>query len=96
MNHSLDSVVIILLAAVLAVIICRRLHIPAILGYLVVGFLAGPGVLRLIPQTSATDFLGEIGIVFLMFSIGLEFSLPKLRAMRRLGRDAYEKFCVSN
>ncbi len=84
MNHSLDSVVIILLAAVLAVIICRRLHIPAMLGYLVVGFLAGPGVLRLIPQTGATDFLGEIGIVFLMFSIGLEFSLPKLRAMRQL------------
>ncbi len=42
-------------------------------------------MLPLIPQTAATDYLGEIGIVFLMFSIGLEFSLPKLRAMRKLG-----------
>ena len=49
-----------------------------------VGFIAGPGMFRLIPQSHATDYLGEIGIVFLMFSIGLEFSLPKLKAMRRL------------
>ena len=54
------------------------------LGYLLVGFIAGPGMLKLIPQGHATDYLGEIGIVFLMFSIGLEFSLPKLKAMRRL------------
>ncbi len=82
--HALDSVVAVLLVAVLTVIICRRLRIPAMLGYLVVGFIAGPGMLRLVPQTEATDFLGEIGIVFLMFSIGLEFSLAKLRSMKHL------------
>ncbi|MBR7001733.1 MAG: cation:proton antiporter [Neisseriaceae bacterium] len=82
--HALDSVVMLLAVAVLTVIICRRLHIPTMLGYLIVGFIAGPGVLHIISQTEATDFVGEIGIVFLMFSIGLEFSLPKLRAMKSL------------
>ncbi|MDO4641567.1 MAG: cation:proton antiporter [Neisseria sp.] len=81
---SLAPAVIILLAAVISVIVCRRFNIPSMLGYLLVGFIAGPGVLHLIPQGSATDYLGEIGIVFLMFSIGLEFSLAKLKAMRRL------------
>ncbi|UOO82534.1 cation:proton antiporter [Uruburuella testudinis] len=85
MEHfSLAPIVIVLLVAVLTVIVCRRLNIPSMLGYLLVGFIAGPGMLHLIPQTSATDYLGEIGIVFLMFSIGLEFSLPKLQAMRKL------------
>ena len=82
--HALDSVVMLLAVAVLTVIVCRRLHIPTMLGYLIVGFIAGPGVLHIISQTEATDFVGEIGIVFLMFSIGLEFSLPKLRAMKSL------------
>jgi CPA2 family monovalent cation:H+ antiporter-2 len=41
-------------------------------------------VASLIPEGEETQFLGEIGIVFMMFSIGLEFSLPKLRAMRHL------------
>lgn len=84
MDHSLGSVVLVLLVAVLTVIICRRTNIPAMIGYLVVGFLTGPGVLKIIPQTPATEFLGEIGIVFLMFSIGLEFSISKLRAMKHL------------
>ncbi|KLT72647.1 potassium transporter [Neisseria arctica] len=84
MHFSLAPIVIVLLVAVLTVIICRKLNIPSMLGYLLVGFLAGPGVFHLIPQTPATDYLGEIGIMFLMFSIGLEFSLPKLKAMRKL------------
>lgn len=82
--HYLDSVVLVLAIAVVTVILCRRFHIPSMLGYLVVGFIAGPGVMRLIPQTPATDFLGEIGIVFLMFSIGLEFSLSHLRSMKKM------------
>ncbi len=84
MHHSLAHIVLVLLTAVIAVITCRRFNIPSMLGYLLVGFLAGPGMLHLLPQSEATEFLGEIGIVFLMFSIGLEFSLPKLKSMRRL------------
>lgn len=81
---SLAPIVIVLLVSVITVIFCRKFNIPSMLGYLLVGFLAGPGVLNLIPKSHATDYLGEIGIVFLMFSIGLEFSLPKLKAMRKL------------
>lgn len=84
MHSSLAPIVLVLLAAVLSVTLCRSLKVPAMLGYLVVGFLAGPGVMNLIPQGEETAFLGEIGIVFMMFSIGLEFFLPKLRAMRQL------------
>ncbi|SUX55675.1 cation:proton antiporter [Chromobacterium vaccinii] len=82
--HSMAPIVLVLLAAVLVVTLCRSLKVPAMLGYLVVGFLTGPGVMNLIPQGKETAFLGEIGIVFMMFSIGLEFSLPRLRAMRQL------------
>lgn len=82
--HSLAPIVLVLLAAVLAVTLCRSMRVPPMLGYLVVGFIAGPGVADLIPHGEETQFLGEIGIVFMMFSIGLEFSLPQLKAMRRL------------
>ncbi|WP_174873849.1 cation:proton antiporter [Vogesella oryzae] len=82
--HSLFPVVMVLLVAVLAVTACRKFRVPAMLGYLVVGFLAGPGVMHLVPEGPETEFLGEIGIVFMMFSIGLEFSLAKLKAMRHL------------
>ncbi|MXR37329.1 monovalent cation:proton antiporter family protein [Craterilacuibacter sinensis] len=82
--HSLAPIVLVLLCAVLAVTLCRSVKVPPMLGYLVVGFIAGPSVLALVPDGEETQFLGEIGIVFMMFSIGLEFSLPKLNAMRRL------------
>ena len=82
--HSLFPIVVVLLVAVLSVTACRSLRVPPMLGYLVVGFLAGPGVMHLIPEGPETEFMGEIGIVFMMFSIGLEFSLAKLKAMKHL------------
>lgn len=82
--HSLAIIVVVLLAAVLAVTLCRRAGVPPLLGYLLIGFVAGPGVTGLVPQGETTEFLGEIGIVFMMFTIGLEFSLSKLKAMQRL------------
>lgn len=82
--HSLALIVLVLFAAVLAITLCRRVNAPPLLGYLVVGFLAGPAVAGLMPQGEATQFLGEIGIVFMMFTIGLEFSLGKLKAMQQL------------
>jgi monovalent cation:H+ antiporter-2, CPA2 family len=65
------------------VVIFRRLHLPAILGYLLVGVLIGPHALAFVPDTPGTRYLAEFGVVFLMFSIGLEFSLPQLVSMRR-------------
>jgi CPA2 family monovalent cation:H+ antiporter-2 len=82
--HSLAVIVMVLLAVVLVITLCRRVNAPPLLGYLVVGFLAGPAVAGLMPQGEATEFLGEIGIVFMMFTIGLEFSLGKLKAMQQL------------
>ena len=52
------------------------------LGYLVVGVAIGPNALALGDDPEALRHLGEFGVVFLMFVIGLEFNLPKLRAMR--------------
>ena len=54
------------------------------LGYLVVGVLIGPNAAGLAPDTPSLRYLAEFGVVFLLFVIGLEFNLPKLRAMRLL------------
>lgn len=81
--NSLDIALLYLLAAVLGVVACRQLKLPPMLGYLVVGILIGPNALALAQNSSGIRYLAEFGVVFLMFVIGLEFSLPKLRAMKR-------------
>src|ERR1044071_9648439 len=83
MQDLLLSVLVLLAAAVLVVIVFRGLQLPAVLGYLIVGIAIGPHGLRLIPDTEQTRDLAEFGVVFLMFSVGLEFSLTKLATMRR-------------
>ena len=60
------------------------LHLPPMLGYLAVGVLIGPHALNLADNGPTTQALAEFGVVFLMFSIGLEFSLSQLKAMRRV------------
>ena len=80
---SLALTLLYLLAAVLGVVVCRSLKLPPMLGYLVAGVLIGPHALALAQNSEGVRHLGEFGVVFLMFAIGLEFSLPKLRAMRR-------------
>ena len=84
MENSLHLVLILLAAAVLVVILFRQLKLPAMIGYLLVGVLIGQHSVGLIPDTEGTRNLAEIGVVFLMFSIGLEFSLAKLSTMRRI------------
>ena len=84
MHSSLALLVVVLLVAVVVVTVCRSLKIPPLLGYLLVGFLVSPEMLGLIQDSEQNNMLGEIGIVFMMFTIGLEFSLPRLRAMRKL------------
>lgn len=70
--------------SVLAVVMFRRLNLPPVLGYLLVGSVVGPHALNLMQDISSVQHLAEFGVVFLMFSIGLEFSLPKLYAMKRI------------
>ena len=79
----LAPILILLAAAVVAVVACRFFSLPPILGYLAAGLALGPHSLGLAPNDAQTHALAEVGVVFLMFSIGLEFSLPKLRVMRR-------------
>jgi CPA2 family monovalent cation:H+ antiporter-2 len=82
-DASLQPILILLAAAVLAVVACRFLALPPLIGYLAVGAALGPHALGVVSSDALTRHLAEIGVVFLMFSIGLEFSLSKLRVMRR-------------
>jgi monovalent cation:H+ antiporter-2, CPA2 family len=84
MASTLELVLLYLVAAVLGVVVCRSLKLPPMLGYLVVGVLIGPNALALAGDSAAVRYLAEFGVVFLMFVIGLEFNLPKLRSMRSL------------
>ena len=78
----LELTLLYLLAAVLGVVACRFLKLPPMLGYLAVGVVIGPNALALAKNADGVRHLGEFGVVFLMFVIGLEFNLTKLRAMR--------------
>ena len=84
MRDALEIALLLLATAVVVVVVCRLLRLPALVGYLIVGILIGPHALAWVPETDDTHYLAEFGVVFLMFSIGLEFSLPKLVSMRRL------------
>ncbi len=81
---ALELTLVYLLAAVLGVVACRSLKLPPMLGYLAVGVVIGPNALALAQNSEGVRHLGEFGVVFLMFVIGLEFNLAKLRAMRSL------------
>lgn len=81
--NTLELVLLFLLAAVVAVVIFRTLKLPPTLGYLCVGILIGPHALGFAPESPETERLGEFGVVFLMFSIGLEFNLATFWTMRR-------------
>ncbi|MBI2311957.1 MAG: cation:proton antiporter [Betaproteobacteria bacterium] len=82
MHSTLQLVLIILAAGVFASVLFRRAGLPSMLGYLIVGVLVGPGSLGWVPDRADTRYIAEFGVVFLMFSIGLEFSLQRLKAMR--------------
>jgi monovalent cation:H+ antiporter-2, CPA2 family len=83
MFDSLTSVLLLLTSSVLAVALFRALKLPAMLAYFFVGMLFGPFGFNFLPSTESGRHVAEFGIVFLMFSVGLEFSLPKLYAMRK-------------
>jgi CPA2 family monovalent cation:H+ antiporter-2 len=79
----LANIITVLFAAVVVTTVLRRLRLPPILGYLLVGMIVGPYGLDWIADSKNVVDLAEFGVVFLMFTIGLEFSLPKLIALRR-------------
>lgn len=83
MFDTLPLILILLISSVLAVALFRAFRLPAMLAYFLVGLALGPYTFGLLPNTEANREFAEFGIVFLMFSIGLEFSLPQLYAMRK-------------
>ncbi|MDN7123927.1 cation:proton antiporter [Pseudidiomarina sp. 1APP75-32.1] len=84
MNGAFADVLLLLAIAVVLVWAFRRIKLPAILAYLVAGIVAGPDVTAWIKDPDEYHFIAELGVVLLLFSLGLEFSLPKMIAMRRL------------
>jgi len=79
----LSNIVIILALAIAVLFLCTRLKIPTVIGFLIIGILAGPSGFKLIKQVSEVQTLAEIGIVLLLFTIGIEFSRERLSRLKR-------------
>lgn len=75
----LQDLVVVMVVAAAVTIVFYRLRQPVVLGYLLAGVLIGPHLLGFIRQTESIDGLAHLGLIFLMFSVGLEFDLKKLR-----------------
>ena len=84
MATTLELTLLYLVAAVAGVVLCRLAKLPPMLGYLAVGVVIGPNAMALAKDSASVRYLAEFGVVFLMFVIGLEFNLPKLKSMRKL------------
>lgn len=85
MHHfPLNEILLLLGFSVLSVAIFKQLNLPSVLGYLLVGMLAGHHAFGFIPESEAIEKIAEIGMVFLLFTIGLEVSIPKLMSMKRI------------
>jgi CPA2 family monovalent cation:H+ antiporter-2 len=79
----LRELVVVLAASVLIITVSHRLKLPSVLGFLRTGVLIGPGGLSLVKNTGTVDVLAEIGVVMLLFTIGLEFEPARLKRIRR-------------
>jgi len=79
----LSQILILLAGSVAVLTLVRRFALPPVLGYLVVGMILGPNALGLASDAEAVQLLAEIGVVFLVFTLGLEFSLARMIAMKR-------------
>jgi CPA2 family monovalent cation:H+ antiporter-2 len=80
----IDDLALLAAVAVVISLLLRRLRLPSVSGLLVAGVVLGPHGLGLVGEAEAIEVLAEVGVVLLLFSVGLEFSLKKLRAIWRL------------
>ncbi|GAC1697913.1 MAG: monovalent cation:proton antiporter family protein [Steroidobacteraceae bacterium] len=83
MFSPLSQVLLLLAASVFLVTVARRLRLPTSLAYLLAGLVLGPHALAVVSDSGTTRLLAELGVAFLLFTLGLEFSLPRMLAMRR-------------
>ena len=79
----LSQCLILLAGSVLLVTLARRLALPASMAYLLVGLALGPHALGVVSDSGTVRLLAELGVAFLLFTLGLDFSLPRMLAMRR-------------
>ncbi|HEU0178259.1 MAG TPA: cation:proton antiporter [Blastocatellia bacterium] len=80
----LDDLLILLVTSIPIAFVCHRLRLPVIVGFMITGVVIGPYGLGLIKDAQAIEALAEIGVVLLLFTIGLEFSLRRIMGMKRL------------
>jgi monovalent cation:H+ antiporter-2, CPA2 family len=80
----LTDLVVLLFVSLPVAYLCLRLKLPVLVGFMLTGILIGPSVFALISEREAIELLAEIGVMFLLFSIGIEFSLRRLLEMRKL------------
>jgi CPA2 family monovalent cation:H+ antiporter-2 len=77
----LKDIILILFLAILIILVLSKLRIPPVIGFLLTGVIIGPSALQLVTNVADIELLAEIGIILLMFTIGLEFSFEKIRSM---------------
>jgi CPA2 family monovalent cation:H+ antiporter-2 len=80
----IKDIVLILLVSIPIIIIFNRIQLPSIVGFLIAGVLLGPSVLKLIHNPAQIEIMAEIGVILLLFSVGLELSLKELRNIKKL------------
>jgi len=79
----LNDIIVIFLISIIAIFAGHRLRIPVVVGFLATGVVAGPHGLRLVQEVEQIEVLAEVGVVLLLFAIGIEFSFDKLLRIKR-------------
>ena len=80
----IKDIVLILLVSIPIIVIFNRIQLPSIVGFLIAGIILGPSVLKIITNPEQIEIMAEIGVILLLFSVGLEISLRELIDMRRI------------
>src|SRR6186713_2086187 len=76
-----SELIVVLALAVGIILLFRRLKLPSVLGFIIAGMLAGPHMLGWVDKVETVELLAELGVIFLLFVIGMEFSLKKLASI---------------
>ncbi|MCH5276794.1 MAG: cation:proton antiporter [Desulfovibrionaceae bacterium] len=79
----LREIVVLFVLSIAVVLVCHRLHIPSIVGFLITGALCGPSALGLVPNMAAVDTMAEVGVALLLFTIGMELSAGELMRLKK-------------